>query len=301
MRLLAALLIPALTVTGEAEAAVLAAGDLRVSFVGEDEAFLLDAGSALPPAQRTTALLARCLTRLGPLTPTQEAQRLTPDAVRDLTVGDREALLLHLRRLTLGNRLQCVLSCPDAACGERMDLDLRVSELLLPPYPHPQPWHETTVRENGTYYRVRFRLPTGADQEAVASLARHDAQAAADLLLRRCVDSVSAEDDIDQGAEDWPPAVARRLPAIMADLDPQAALMLNLTCPVCGYAFSVLFDTAAYFFQEISGRLDQLYREVHLLAFYYHWSEAEIMGMTTRKRQRYLDLLTEALMEGGRR
>jgi hypothetical protein len=46
--------------------------------------------------------------------------------------------------------------------------------------------------------------------------------------------------------------------------------------------------------------MKHLYREVHLLAFFYHWSEAEIMGMTAKKRHLYLDLLTEALTEEGR-
>jgi hypothetical protein len=263
--------------------------------VGSDEAFLVEEGGALLPAQRTTALLARCLTHLGSLTP------VAPDAVRNLTVGDREALLLHLRRLTLGERLQCVLSCPDPACGGKMDLDLTVGDLLLPPYGHAEALHETTLRDNGTVYRVRFRLPTGGDQEAAASLARSDPQAAADLVLRRCVESVIAEGDAGVPNEDWPPIVARQLPAIMAELDPQAELVLNLSCPVCGLAFSVLFDTATFFFQELADHMRHLFREVHLLAYYYHWSEAEIMGMTASKRRRYLELLAEALAEEGRR
>lgn len=262
---------------------------------GDDEAFLLETGKSISLAQRATALLARCLTRLGPVT------LITPDAVRDLAIGDREALLLHLRRLTLGDRLQCVLSCPELGCGEKMDLVLKVSELLLPPYSHTQERYEMTVTENGTAYRVRFRLPTGADQEAVASLAYGDPQAAADQVLRRCVESVIAEGKDGEPIADWPPMVARQLPATMAELDPQAELMLSLICPVCGYAFRAIFDTAAYFFQEIANRMKHLYREVHLLAFHYHWSEAEIMNMTAEKRHRYLDLLAGALTEEGRR
>ena len=258
---------------------------------GDDETFSLETGESLLPAQRTTALLARCLTSLGPLTP------VTPEAVRHLTVGDREALLLHLRRLTLGDHLLCVLSCPEPDCGEKMDLELAVSDLLLPPYPRMQERYETVVTENGVATRVRFRPPTGADQEAAAGLALSDPQAAADLVLRRCVESVIAEDDDDVPIEDWPPAVARQIPAIMAELDLHAELVLNLTCPVCGHAFSAIFDTAAYFFQELANRTKHLYREVHLLAFYYHWSEAEIMAMTASKRHRYLHLLAEALAE----
>jgi hypothetical protein len=213
-------------------------------------------------------------------------------------VGDREALLLQLRRLTLGDGLQAVLTCPDPDCGARMDLDLKVSDLLLPPYPRREALHEAEIEDGETAYHVHFRLPTGADQEAAARLAGRDVEAAAELVLHRCVEWVVVAGNSQSSVETWPPAVTRQLPGLMADLDPQADLVLNLSCPVCGHAFSVTLDTAAYFFQELAGRTRHLYREVHLLAYYYHWSEAEILGMTGARRQRYLDLLTEALTEG---
>lgn len=259
---------------------------------GDDEVFLAESEGSLLPAGRITALLARCLTRLGPL------DTVSTETARSLTVGDREALLLHLRRLTLGERLQCVLTCPQAGCGEKMDLELAVNDLLLAPYSHTAEHHETTVStENGDTYRVRFRPPTGADQEEAASVALGDPHAAVDLLLHRCVESVVDEDDVNEPipVKDWPEAIARQLPPVMAELDPQAELRLSLTCPVCGHAFSAIFDTADYFFQEIAGRAKHLYRQVHTLAFYYHWSEAEIIGMTSKKRHIYLDLLSEAL------
>src|SRR5215470_11641232 len=89
---------------------------------GEDEVFLLETGQALLPAECVTAVLARCLTHLGPLQP------VTASAVRELTIGDREALLLCLRRLTCGDRVPCVVQCPHPDCGAPMDLDLKVSE-----------------------------------------------------------------------------------------------------------------------------------------------------------------------------
>src|SRR4051812_22660841 len=95
---------------------------------GQDEAFLSEASAGLSPAARTTALLARCLTRLGPLAPVSAA------AVRGLTTGDREALLLQLRRLTFGERMSCLVACPRPDCGEQLDLELSVADLLVPPY-----------------------------------------------------------------------------------------------------------------------------------------------------------------------
>jgi len=262
---------------------------------GSDEGFLSEMNESLLTAQRATALLARCLIRVGPL------DAISTETVRWLTIGDREALLLHLRQLTLGERLQCILTCPHTGCGAKMDLELKVSDLLLPPYPHYREGYEVIVNSNGTAFRVRFRLPKGIDQEEAASLARDDPQAAAGLLLGRCVDSVTAEEGNGGPIADWPTAVSQQLPAIMAELDPQAEVTLSLSCPACRQGFSVLFDTATYFFKELAGRVKHLYQEVHTLALYYHWSEAEIMGMTARKRGLYLDLLSDNLSEQKRR
>ncbi len=257
--------------------------------VGHDEAFLVEDIAALPQAPWTTALLARCLVRLGPLT------TVTPDAVRMLTAGDREALLLHLRRLTLGNRMSCLTTCP--ACSEKMDLDLAVNQLLVPPYADPPATHEMTIQEGNTAYTVHFRLPTGEDQEAVAAPEHRTVQAAADALLQRCIEQVSRNGAADVPPEDWPPTLATQLSARMVALDAQAEIGLDLACPYCEQAFSVLFDTAAFFRKELDQHVQYLYREVHLLALYYHWSEHEIMNMPPTKRRRYLHLLTDALSE----
>lgn len=36
---------------------------------------------------------------------------------------------------------------------------------------------------------------------------------------------------------------------------------------------------------------ERLYEEVHVLALHYHWSEAQILALSTLKRRRYLALL----------
>jgi hypothetical protein len=253
---------------------------------GRDEAWLGEEDhDASSPAARATALLASCLSFDGGATPA------TPDFARRLTVGDREALLLHLRRITSGERLACVVTCP--TCGDRLDLDLRASDLLVPTYDHQGPDHVATVADGDQAFRVRFRLPTGGDQEVAAPLVAGDEGRAERLVLERCVAEVTTRDG--GPVDGLPAAVARRLPGIMAELDPQAELRLAAECPACGAAFSTLFDAAHYLLQEIAQASDRLFREVHLLAYHYHWSAAEILALTGRQRRRYVDLLGEAL------
>lgn len=238
-----------------------------------DELFLCERASDLMPAHWTTEALARCVVGLDGASP------VTRENVRALTVGDREALLLHLRRLASGERLLCVLSCP--WCGGKLDLELNMAALLLPPYPDRQSFYDVGG--------LRFRLPTGADQEAVAAMAREDAAGAVEVLLRRCLDtpagSVSDE-------------VRELVSARMAELDPQAELSLDAVCAGCGQRFAALFDTAAYLIEELTEDAAQIYREIHALAFHYHWSPSEILSMTARTRRRYLALLEQELSRG---
>jgi hypothetical protein len=259
--------------------------------VGRDEALLAELAGAGARAASVTALLARTMSIDGVALPAG------PHFARALAVGDREAALLHLRRLTLGDRLSCVLRC--SVCGEKLDLDVQVSDLLLPPYPHAATWHQTTIEDGREMYHVRFRLPSGADQESVASLAGEDAEDAEDaalVLLQRCVDA--ATDARGRPLEALPVVVRRRLSGAMADLDPQAEVVLDATCPECDSPFTAPFDAAQFLRQEMSLAGDGLFREVHLLALHYHWGEAEILGLTRQRRHRYLALLAETLSPG---
>jgi hypothetical protein len=234
------------------------------------------------PAARVTALLARTIERLGPIQP------VARDVTASLTAGDREALVLHIRRLTLGDRLACVIRCPQ--CREPMDLDLRVSDLLLPAMSDSPLEHDLELDDGGTPYQVRFRLPTGADlEDAAAIVVREGISAAAKGILERCVIRVTR----DGQAAILPPALHSRVSAEMANRDPQAELMLRPVCPSCGAQFEALLDAASFLFDEIGARVGTLLSEVHLLARHYHWSEAEILSLSRARRHAYLSLIGE--------
>ena len=141
---------------------------------GRDEAFLLQQGSALSPAARTTAMLARCLCRLGPISD------VTAEIVRSLS--DRRPRSAASASASPDLRRDHVLRAHVPACAEKLDLELEVSELLLPPYGARE--RSCTRHRSGAddvSYRVRFRLPNGADQERAATLVATAPEAAAEL------------------------------------------------------------------------------------------------------------------------
>jgi hypothetical protein len=256
-----------------------------------DEVLLSDPEGHLAGAStaaRLTWLLARCVVRLGPLAPVDE------ESVRDLSVGDREALALHLRRLLVGERMACSLSCPD--CREPLDLELLVGELLVPAYPDAGPSFETTVADGDASWRVRFRLPTGRDQEEVGGLADDAPEMGADEILRRCILAVTG--DGVSPAAGLPEGIAARLPGSMAELDPQALLDLDMRCPSCGTAFVVPFSPSAFLVRELVDRSRRLIAEVHTLALSYHWSESAILALPARRRHAYLELIDRSVPVG---
>jgi hypothetical protein len=247
---------------------------------GLDQLFWLEQPERDPLPRRVHGLLGRCIVAAGDPPHPLEA---SPDWVSALTIGDREALLLHLRRISIGSRIECVLTCPK--CVEKLDLDLEAEDLLLPPYASPQ--REYTASLSGC--QVRFRLPTGADQAAIADLARLDLDAAVQGLVQRCVLAVTSQGQPAKLSNEAVEALACR----MAELDPQAELDIQMTCPACQTSFSTILDMAQFLGSELASRSRPLDYEIHTLALAYHWSEAEILGLPLRRRRTYLQLLDE--------
>jgi hypothetical protein len=176
-----------------------------------------------------------------------------------------------------------VFSC--STCGSKMDVAFDAD--TVPVTFRPQTRSEYSIQLHSTGNSgstVRFRLPCGADQEAVVHL---EPERAADILLDRCV--------LENGKTSFSSADREAIVEAMEKLAPQVDLELDLACPDCGSQFLAPFDTTAFFLNEMRISSGQLLREIHSLAFYYHWSQDEILGLRRDRRRTYLGLLSEAL------
>lgn len=192
-----------------------------------------------------------------------------------LDVGERNARLLHLRAATLGPTLGAYAECP--ACGERLEFTLDASDLRTDRSRRDETY---TLDVDGV--TLRFRLPDSRDLAAVAGCA--DPAAARRRLAERCV----TESPIAPG--DLPETAIRALAERMAACAPDAETLLDLSCPACGEEWQAHLDIAAFFWAEVVAQAKRLLREVDALARAYGWSEAEILGMSARRRGSYLEL-----------
>ncbi len=259
---------------------------------GAEEEWIGQMGSWPSPAARVSALLSRAVIGIDPDNTRKRVPGTTEEA-RALSVLDRDALLLAIRRSLFGDRVQVTVTCPDGACGQKIDLDFHLGDMPIPRREEEAPQYEATV--DG--HRIIYRLPNGGDQEVAAPLATADLARAERAILERCIQQI----DGSQGAPDLldrlSPHQLRELEEEMARRDPQLDSEIATYCPNCGAEFSIRFDIVDFLLRELADALPQLYRQVHTLAWYYHWSESEILSLPLPKRHLYLSFLAAIVGE----
>ena len=200
----------------------------------------------------------------------------------DWSAGHRDATLLELRERVFGPSLSMLTSC--RACGESLELDVPVAEMLVPGSdPPPQP---LSLSEGS--YRVRFRLPSAGDLAALGAAEEDGVDER--WLLERCIVEASESGTPRPGSE-LPDDVLEAVASAMASADPQAELEVSLDCPACGEVFSSRFDIVSFLWQEVDSQAERLLREVAMLASAFGWSEREVLSMSAWRRAWYVGLV----------
>jgi hypothetical protein len=77
----------------------------------------------------------------------------------------------------------------------------------------------------------------------------------------------------------------------LAEADPLADVQLAVSCPSCGTRQQVSFDILSFFWTEIEAWAWRILREVHTLASAYGWHEHDILALSPRRRQSYLEMV----------
>ncbi len=227
-------------------------------------------GHAQRPFERAVTLLAAGL-------PDQPLE-----AVAALTIGQRDAALLTLREQSMGGQLQAFAECP--ACKVELTFTLRTEDLRSGDSADGPPG-SGSVSQDGI--SVTFRLPSSVDFAGLPTTS--DVRAIRDRLARRCV--LEAQRDgqpIDAG--ELPPELIDEISEAMAREDPQAEILIHLSCPACDHHWSDLFDIGTFFWTEITVMAKRLLADIGALARRYGWREADILAMTPWRRHTYLTL-----------
>lgn len=194
----------------------------------------------------------------------------------DLTASERDRLLAQVYAQTFGPRIESTSRC--SVCESPFDLAFTIERLLAAF--DPETSSPTVEREPDGSFRmsggVRFRLPTGSDELAIAELSAGEGELE---LLRRCV--------LESGKEIDPEAVQQA----MSEVAPVLDIDLDALCPECGAQQAVRFDVQFYLLRALEQQRKQAAREVHRLAVAYGWSLNEILGLSRSQRKAFVEFI----------
>lgn len=231
-----------------------------------------ECGLDQPPVRRALSLLvAAC-------------PDVPPDELAKLSIGQRDANLLMLREFAFGSLLECVETCP--VCKEQLEFAFRIDDILA-----GSDINSTEhLSLNFESYEIEFRLPNSLDLMAISGI--DDILSARNLLLNRCLLQVT-KDGKNESSENLQEEAKIAISAKMSEIDPQANIQLSLTCSSCGYKWQATFDIGSFLWSEINTWARRTLRDVHILASAYGWSEADILDLSSWRRQYYLSMVEE--------
>lgn len=224
--------------------------------------------------------LGQTATVRGLLLMSAVAPGIDADSLANLSIGRRDGRLLNLREALFGPEVHCLTDC--TSCGERIEIGFHIDDIRVP---QSESGCSCLIETEG--YEVRFRLP---DSNDLLALENEQQLLPERQLLARCiVDAHTKEGEV--AALDLPTRVLSALSQRMSELDPQAEVLLEVSCPVCSTAFAAPFDIVSHLWAELDAWAHSTLQTVHALALNYGWSETEILRMSVGRRRAYLELI----------
>ena len=202
--------------------------DYQLEMLSGREEELLTTNGAQTASQVTT-VLARCLRRLGTISPVPE------DLTSRLLVGDRQYLLLHLRQAAFGDRVRAELVCPWPDCGKPVGVSFstarfrsrspRTRARLHPAADVGGDGRGRAARAVRRFSAAHWRRPGGA-----LTAPGRERGGGADRAARGCVIRVGPNGD----ASELSPLARQEIEREMEPVAPRVDLTMEATCPECG-------------------------------------------------------------------
>jgi hypothetical protein len=233
---------------------------------------------------RSVGTATRAMLLIAAAFPERSAQ-----SIEALSLGASDKLIASIRIATFGPLLRAQQPC--TACNEAFELavDLRVAlDLGLAldldsgaaevESSNDQVEHGSGAQAaagSGSSASPRVRPLTLGDLAAVEQQ-RDPARALAVLAKRVATDGAGEALDV------------QTLSEALEQADPDAELQVETACPACGQHQLLSIDLASYLWEEVAQRAPRILRDVAELARTYHWSERDILAMSSARRAFYL-------------
>lgn len=160
---------------------------------GADEEFVNRSDIKTNGAKVATALLSRCVLSVGTLTRKSVGNPKDWENIfKEMYTGDRDIMLLELRRISIGDTIEVTHTCPNPECKAKLKTEVGIDELTILefdgmreiPFELPRGYKD---RKGVLHKTGIMRRPNGLDGELLTPLAKNNiAKAETTLLTRIC-------------------------------------------------------------------------------------------------------------------
>jgi hypothetical protein len=194
----------------------------------------------------------------------------------ELVGSDRDRLLAAVYKHAFGDRIESTLSC--VRCGEPFDLDFSLQQLVESINSANQSGELTNLAPGQfeTAQGLKFRLPTGQDELAIARTSVAEAES---LLFARCVEGSAAPEERIAFEE------------LLEQVAPLIDLELLANCAECGHVHTVQFDIQTYLLGALLSERRSLLSDINCIARAYSWTLDEILSLTRSDRRHLVELI----------
>lgn len=158
---------------------------------GADEEFVNRADIKSNGAKVSTALLSRCVLSVGTLTRKSfNSPKEWENIFKEMYTGDRDIILLELRRISIGDTIEVSHTCPNPECKAKLKTEILIDELKINefdglreiPFELPKGYKD---KKGVIHKQGIMRRPNGLDGELLTPLAKNNIAKAETLLLTR--------------------------------------------------------------------------------------------------------------------
>jgi hypothetical protein len=199
------------------------------------------------PIKVTDIILSHCLKRIGPHT------SITSKLLGDLVIGDRDFLILEIRRVSMGDVITANVECD--SCKAKVEVRFNLNEIEMVKMgdekDYPIQNGNLTMAVKGTRFEAVCRFPKGVDQELIMPGAAKNPVAASYGLYVACLLEWNGQkgpfeasffeslplSDIDEFEEDF-----------MAH-QPGPIMKQEASCPQCGASIDFTFRGSDFLFR----------------------------------------------------
>ncbi|MEE8295772.1 MAG: hypothetical protein V3R64_08670 [Sphingomonadales bacterium] len=206
-----------------------------------------------------------------------DSKKVTQKLIQSLATGIRDQLVIKIVAFRLGRPQWFSARCK--SCDAPFDFEV---DFVKWPYKPPGKGFPVVEVKLGKK-KIKFESPNGLFEEQIAQK-RLKGKAAVRGLINLCSLEKGLRAKV-LSAKDFD-----RVDKALEKISPECGSEIFTHCPECRAPANLTIDPLLLAYKPSAA----IFKEVHLIASHYHWSEKVILDLSEARRSRYITLISPA-------